>query len=603
MGRSGRSLLRTRAVRCSAAAVVALAAGAGLSSAVAATSHASITGTWSVTGPSPLVAQQWTISESTSGSLSGEGTGSSGPFATISGSVSGSSVTVVTTYTSVSYTATFTGTVSADGTTMSGTWSDTNGLSGESWSATTTPKGRASFTQVICNLDFTTGLDACGANVADASGNPSPITPTGTVTFASQGGGALLGSVCTLQQTPYSPGVASCTVQYRPPNTSTFPQIVARYGGDTNLQPSVGATSLLAAALAAEEEQVCDDGCDNLQIDYLSDLEPGQDLLSLTEDVPCAKTAKTGRQAGVAETSCPAPQPECPAGSHWSIRYGTCVSGNDIRVLTEADMALGKVNFEEMFSLPTDDPDLNSVLSMHRWTALRRVQAAIYNFEQKTINSKVTTASKDFQNWQDYVNGNTSSNASSLQQADQMTAPAFPAGSSTPAPAGQSRDLLDTRTATAAHAEADPATSTGTGPKVSLVLAAVTAKHPTATDARAFDEELILANSPTYSPARAVARVSLLVAAKVGVLTIARDLGLRRLSQLTRIRRFKIAAVKVKLRAGRRTRIVLSPTSVGKRMLRVLELLGLSHKGSITLTVSERPGRRTLSVTRPIRVR
>ena len=82
-----------------------------------------VTGTWSCCGSgTAAVAQTWTITES-GGSLSGSASNGSGTFSPISGSVSGTSVTIVTgPYTGdPSYTATFVGTISGE--TMSGTWS------------------------------------------------------------------------------------------------------------------------------------------------------------------------------------------------------------------------------------------------------------------------------------------------------------------------------------------------------------------------------------------------------------------------------------------------------------------------------------------------
>ena len=72
-----------------------------------------------------------------SGSISGEGVNGGRVFATLSGAVSGDSVRIVTTYTSFDpgYVATFTGTISPDGSTMSGSWESNQNQSG-TWTAT-----------------------------------------------------------------------------------------------------------------------------------------------------------------------------------------------------------------------------------------------------------------------------------------------------------------------------------------------------------------------------------------------------------------------------------------------------------------------------------
>ncbi len=95
-----------------------------------------LTGTWTCCGGGGAGAQDFVITTGT-GSISGIGNApGGGEFATITGSLSGNSVTIVTTYTTdIGYVATFTGTVSADGTTMSGTWVSNQQQSG-TWTAT-----------------------------------------------------------------------------------------------------------------------------------------------------------------------------------------------------------------------------------------------------------------------------------------------------------------------------------------------------------------------------------------------------------------------------------------------------------------------------------
>ena len=95
-----------------------------------------LTGTWTCCGAGGAGAQDFVITAGT-GSISGIGKApGGGEFATITGSLSGNSVTIVTTYTTdKGYVATFTGTVSADGSTMSGTWVSNQQQSG-TWTAT-----------------------------------------------------------------------------------------------------------------------------------------------------------------------------------------------------------------------------------------------------------------------------------------------------------------------------------------------------------------------------------------------------------------------------------------------------------------------------------
>jgi hypothetical protein len=219
-----------------------------------------IAGTWNATGTGNMAAQTWTITESASGSLSGAAseTSSGQQFATISGSVNGSSVSIVTTYLSTfanGYVATFNGSVTG-ASTMSGTWSASqNGTAngqGGNWSSTltsgtvTTAK-RASATQVMCTYTLADDTDVCTANVGDATGQAGQ--PTGAVTFSSAVPGTMFagGGSCTLAQQPGDIGVTSCSVQYEGTETQSL-QATASYAGDATFQPSTGSTSFLVAA-------------------------------------------------------------------------------------------------------------------------------------------------------------------------------------------------------------------------------------------------------------------------------------------------------------------------------------------------------------------
>ncbi|GAC1434848.1 MAG: hypothetical protein NVSMB51_03050 [Solirubrobacteraceae bacterium] len=111
------------------------------------------------------------------------------------------------------------------------------------------PAKRPTATQVSCNYLFATALDTCTATVGDAGAPPRP-TPTGSVAFASTGGGVFIaGTTCNLTPTPSSPGVASCSVQYLPPAAAGNPGISATYGGDATHNPSSGSTTFLLAGL------------------------------------------------------------------------------------------------------------------------------------------------------------------------------------------------------------------------------------------------------------------------------------------------------------------------------------------------------------------
>lgn len=248
--------------RCLPAVVVAAGLGLVLSVALAsAAGGTDITGTWTCCGAGGAGAQQWVITDS-SGSLSGSGLEGTSVFATISGSVSGNSVTIVTTYTQdVGYVATFVGTVSADGTTMSGSWTSNQHQSG-TWTATA-PGKRSSAVGVNCytvDPGEPTEYLQCTAAVADASGQQTADTPTGTVAFAINAGGTggfQGSSACSLLPSQTGGPTSYCSVNYVPPSgglaLGAQPPITATYSGDKTFAPSSGQPLTLQAV----EQQDC----------------------------------------------------------------------------------------------------------------------------------------------------------------------------------------------------------------------------------------------------------------------------------------------------------------------------------------------------------
>ena len=264
-----RSSHRTRA-RWSA---LVLALGASLMLSVsAAAAPTDVSGTWSCCGSGGAGVQTWVITESGSGALTGNGLTPSGSvFATITGSVSGSNVTVVTTYNSFApgYVATFVGTLSADGSTLSGSWSsnDKPPQTG-TWTAT---RKRASATQVSCydtNPGAPTDFFQCTAAVGDASGQSTADTPTGTVAFAlnpGAAGGFQGSSTCTLAPSQTGGPVGFCSVDYVPPTggipVGSQPPVTAAYTGDGVFGASSGQPQTLQAYEAGLCAQVYDPGC------------------------------------------------------------------------------------------------------------------------------------------------------------------------------------------------------------------------------------------------------------------------------------------------------------------------------------------------------
>jgi hypothetical protein len=135
--RAGR---RQKAVRrrCAVAVVVVAVTAFALVGSAQTGAQTDITGTWNCCGTGGA-APETLIFTSGSGSLGGTAKLPSGTvFATIGGSITGNSVNIVVTYKNSfdpGYFATFKGTVSTDGQSMSGTWKSNQGQSG-TWRAT-----------------------------------------------------------------------------------------------------------------------------------------------------------------------------------------------------------------------------------------------------------------------------------------------------------------------------------------------------------------------------------------------------------------------------------------------------------------------------------
>jgi hypothetical protein len=131
----GRASIQLRAVVAAFALIGALIAAAG--TATASTPH-DLTGTWSCCGPGGAGSQTWTITamDKSSGVFSGTGKGGCCTFP-VKGTATGDSVTLTTgPYEPLtSYTATFTGTLSADSKTLTGSWKD-NGAGKGTFTAT-----------------------------------------------------------------------------------------------------------------------------------------------------------------------------------------------------------------------------------------------------------------------------------------------------------------------------------------------------------------------------------------------------------------------------------------------------------------------------------
>lgn len=151
-------------------------------------------------------------------------------------------------------------TISADGLSWTGSYSDSAGTSG---TLTATRPSlpvfeaapgtlRPSAIQVLCNLEVATSSFTCTAQVGDASKESAAKTPTGTVAFTAPSGSFSPLPQCLLAATPGAGPVASCSVKYTPaakiaPGTPA--PVTGAYSGDSVFAPSA-ATSGTGAVVS-----------------------------------------------------------------------------------------------------------------------------------------------------------------------------------------------------------------------------------------------------------------------------------------------------------------------------------------------------------------
>lgn len=251
--------MRNRGHRSSLGFIAMAVAVAALALSAPSAFAADITGTWDMASPD-IADQTWTFTAGT-GTLAGSGAG--GPYTwPMEGTISGNAVQIKTTYNELpSYTAYLVGTVSADGTTMSGTWStsgfDAAATSTLVWAGTRRgaapgpapqPAVKPAGVQVICNR----GPDPDSLFTCTATVGGTTAPPTGSVKWSAGKGGFPLGDTCTLAATPLSPNVASCTVTWNPGvggfPAGVAPPVTATYQGDAKSGAASGAPQLYGIA-------------------------------------------------------------------------------------------------------------------------------------------------------------------------------------------------------------------------------------------------------------------------------------------------------------------------------------------------------------------
>ena len=161
--------------------------------------------------------------------------------------------------------------------------------------------------QMICNRTGDASPFACTVTIGDASTTGTPTAPTGPVTFDAPGGVFTSGSSCSLQPTPGSPSVSSCTVAYVNPKIEigVAPPVTAIYAGDATHGPTTVQEKLFNAVPdLADPPDIClgDDGsdlCAGLDVDLRNALSLSDDDTSL--DLDCYETDADSQRRSAAQ--------------------------------------------------------------------------------------------------------------------------------------------------------------------------------------------------------------------------------------------------------------------------------------------------------------
>ncbi|MCC6952807.1 MAG: hypothetical protein IT290_01680 [Deltaproteobacteria bacterium] len=184
-------------------------------------------------------------------------------FALVSGTTDGSTATLELDYLSSAFSATAVGTYSGDS--MTGSWLSNESQSGVFTCTRVSPgegnsSRRDSGITLFCNrTGQALSVADCSISVGDKGPLPR-VTPSGPVEFATRNGFLPTAASCTLMQTPLSPGVSSCKVQFQIPLgfpiAAQFP-IEAIYNGDTRFSPAATEHRLIEAGCVGTPDNPC----------------------------------------------------------------------------------------------------------------------------------------------------------------------------------------------------------------------------------------------------------------------------------------------------------------------------------------------------------
>jgi hypothetical protein len=201
-----------------------------------------------------------------------------------------------------------------------------------------------------------------------------------------------------------------------------------------------------------------------------------------------------------------------------------------------------------------------------RHTVMAQLEKEMFDVMKGATEKKDQTSNGKFYKASEldkYIQGNAGSPevVATLQDADSSLGGMFP-------------PQAESASAAAARAR----TAQGGGPAASAVLRSMYAARPTAAEAKAYTDAVALATSATPSFDRARSRLLLSIGLIIGRRLLVSELGSKRT--------FTIASASTRVPAGKTRTVALKATALGGRALRLLGILGLSHRVGVALKAS-----------------
>jgi hypothetical protein len=299
---------------------------------------------------------------------------------------------------------------------------------------------------------------------------------------------------------------------------------------------------------------VCVGGCDSTQVSYDPTLDPGQ--ATEVMEVGCGGVRATSGVSRSAGGGCGVDGTVVQKQADIEARIRASVQD----ILHEADRLSNQ-------AATHDDPALKSLIdTLQQAQQLQEDQSQLEQIEtlQRQMNQLLKDTFLDI-------------HAVDIQDVDQALAADFPADS------GASADRV-TSSARARARTVNPL----------LVFQSITAAHPSAAAAKAYTAEVELATGPTYSSARAEARLTLAAALVLGTHVLAIEL---------KGRQIVVVHGAASVKAPGKRRLTLTATPAGARVLRLLGIAGLGHRVTLPLRLSSTYRGRTARSTRQLTVR